>query len=257
MLYLSGDFDYSNHPDLFLGRVGRGPLVVAWDTDILLDYLEHGRALWGDEGLKVEGTAYREELETLGGLVDLYFVADIRFVVTPRNVSDARRELAEDRVRVRTRASRELTKALALASTGQQDDAVALESLGPDPGPGPGLGQLALWPDEVLRVAQERPVGPPPGLGGREAERALAGIPKGGDRDLVREALESGSHVFLTRDRLIRRSAPAFAPLGLLLARPTELLDRLVTEAFTPAPGDSGAPCPDLQRVSHLIQALG
>jgi len=32
-------------PRLFLGRRGRGPLCIAWDTNLLLDYFQHGRAL--------------------------------------------------------------------------------------------------------------------------------------------------------------------------------------------------------------------
>ena len=37
-----GGFFYENCPEIFLGRVGYGPLRVAWDTNVLIDYAEFG-----------------------------------------------------------------------------------------------------------------------------------------------------------------------------------------------------------------------
>jgi hypothetical protein len=37
-----GGFFYENCPELFLGRAGYGPLRIAWDTNVLIDYAEFG-----------------------------------------------------------------------------------------------------------------------------------------------------------------------------------------------------------------------
>lgn len=76
-------FVYQDNPRLFLGRRGRGPLRVAWDTNLLIDYFEHGRALWENKSLPelVPGT-YGEELEGLQIVMAVWILRDIRFYAT-------------------------------------------------------------------------------------------------------------------------------------------------------------------------------
>lgn len=67
-----------------------GPLVVALDSNLLIDLQQYGHELLVDE-ISVIEEKYAEELESLGTLLNLWMLRDIRFVVTPRARSDARR----------------------------------------------------------------------------------------------------------------------------------------------------------------------
>jgi hypothetical protein len=67
-----------------------GPLVVALDSNLLIDLQQYGHELLNDE-ISVTEEKYAEELESLGTLLNLWMLRDIRFVVTPRARSDARR----------------------------------------------------------------------------------------------------------------------------------------------------------------------
>lgn len=66
-------FDYGRTPAVFGGRHGRGPLVVAWDTNALIDYLTHGRVMWDEDGPPKVGGEYGEELVALEALVTAVF----------------------------------------------------------------------------------------------------------------------------------------------------------------------------------------
>ena len=73
------DFEYERAPYLFLGRRGRGPLHIAWDTNLLIDYFQYGRALWNRE-IDI-GAPYSDELEALQLVMSLWVIRDIRFRV--------------------------------------------------------------------------------------------------------------------------------------------------------------------------------
>lgn len=77
-------FLYEDGPSLFLGRGGRGPLQVTWDTNLLIDYFEYGTQLWGSESLpRAVPTEQGEELEGLQVLVSLWVLRDIRSLYPP------------------------------------------------------------------------------------------------------------------------------------------------------------------------------
>jgi hypothetical protein len=44
-----GGFFYENCREVFLGRIGYGPLRMAWDTNILIDYAEFGDLMWAED----------------------------------------------------------------------------------------------------------------------------------------------------------------------------------------------------------------
>ena len=221
-------FRYDDGPSLFLGRVGRGPLQVAWDTNLLVDYFEYGTQLWDGEPLPgAMPTQQGEELEGLQVLVSLWVLRDIRFHILPGVIDDSRRRpLAESRRKRRLHAWEEFCAALALV---EDEDAYGV------------------------------PVSPP-GIHAHEVDQALSRVPVGNDRALVRDALMTGMHVFLTCDKGVLKARDGLAALGLLLASPLDLVEEL---------GAAGAlhclfepqhlywPMPDQQRVSHLIHALG
>ena len=67
-----------------------GPLVVALDSNLLIDLQQYGHELLNDE-ISVTEEKYAEELYGLGTLLNLWMLRDIRFVVTPRARRDAKR----------------------------------------------------------------------------------------------------------------------------------------------------------------------
>jgi light-regulated signal transduction histidine kinase (bacteriophytochrome) len=91
-------------------------------------------------------------------------------------------------------------------------------------------------------------------------EAALAKVPIGNDRNLIRSAVRQGLHVFLTCDKGIQKAKSALSPFGLLIASPQELLGELfATGAFLCMLEERFLywPMPDQQRVAHLFRSLG
>ncbi|MFC5954727.1 hypothetical protein ACFP51_09575 [Streptomyces pratens] len=87
-----GLFEYASAPHIFLNRTGVGPLHVAWDTNILIDYLQFGRALWSDEDLGIDNTQHAEQVDAIGQIIDPYFCFwDIRIYLFDEILDDARR----------------------------------------------------------------------------------------------------------------------------------------------------------------------
>lgn len=138
-----------------------GPLVVALDSSILIDLQQHGNGILSGE-LQVAESKYAEELEQLGQLIDLWLLRDIRFIVTPRSYTDAKRTTAAFTVR-RGPTIRALAESLAF--------------------------QLGNWVQEA--PSEWRDLKPYEGV---------QGLPDNADRALVAEAVTVGAHVFLTRD---------------------------------------------------------
>ena len=223
------EFVYASATAIFGGRRGRGPLFIAWDTNLLLDYFKFGSSLWQGRDLPDQlGEEYTGELEGLQFLVALWVLRDIRFIVLPSTITDAKRKLTQERRASRLNAFREFVSALQL--------------VGDDP------PELDLPSREGLLVLPERML-----------ERAVSEIPPGFDRALVSSASRLGLHVFLTRDKGILRHRNALRPFGLLLASPLDIFeDLLACGAFhcMLEPRCAYWPMPDQMRVGHLIRAL-
>jgi len=220
-------FHYDSAPGLFLGRSGRGPLEIVWDTNILLDYLEHGHVIWDEGSFDVADEDYCAELEALGLLINVWTRRDVRINILDRSITDAKKRLSAARMRSRATAVDEVAAALTLDVWHGREDEDEDEDY-------PWLGVIV--PPEVL-------------------ER----IPEGADRELVAEAVERGGHVFLTRDGGVLRCRDVFKPHRLLLASPLDLLEELAACGALLSvlrPETMYWPLPDLQRLSHLIQAL-
>lgn len=220
-------FVYDQAPDIFGGRTGQGPLKVAWDTNVLLDYFQYGERLWaGDSPPDIGDEKYVSELECLQLIVGLWTLRDIRFRILPATIADAKRRLSDPQRRVRLRAFDEFAHALELVSSDEDDT--------------PSHGLLYL-PDSQRQVAL----------------RSLSG---GWDRILVSQAIDAGEHVFLTRDEKILHSRSKLRPFGLTPATPGDLLEWLFAcGAFNCllTPRCAYWPLMDTQRAAHLIRALG
>lgn len=217
-------FVYERGRDLFLGRRGRGPLWLAWDTNLLIDYFDHGKALWTGSELPAADDKLGENLEALQIVMALWVLRDIRIVLLPGILSDARKRLSEQRRSDRINAFAEFARAISLTTD--------------DPAPSPD---------------------PPLHLPMSALERALESVPSGGDRMLVGQAVRAGVHAFLTRDEGVLASAATLRPFGLAVVDPQDLLEHLAACGALFCLLEQRQmhwPFPDLQRVTHLARAI-
>lgn len=183
-----GAFRYEESPELFLGRSGWGPLRVAWDTSVLIDYGDFGQAVW-DEGLDWDGDALPHGDE-VGALIDFmctWEIRDVRIHVFNHQIEEFERSRDPERVRRGSQQVVQLQEALACLAHGPVD-VPSRDWRGPD----------------------------------------LSGISGRSDRRLVLAALTSGCHAFLTRDRRILSNTPLLASHGLLVVTPRGMVDILV-----------------------------
>lgn len=218
-------FDYAAAPGLFLGRSDLGPLDVVWDTSVLLDYVDYGADLWEGRKPKIADEEQASEIEALGVLIQLWTLRDIQFRILPETIEDARSMLSTDRLSTRVRALVEFAAAL---------------NLGP-------------YTDEDSSPSAPMPTG-------ANLDHLWRALPPGMDSLLVQNAYELGAHVFLTRDRGILRTREAFEEVGLLVASPLDLVVELAACGAILCAMNAEYlywPVPDLQRVTHLINALG
>ena len=216
-------FVYHENRRLFLGRRGRGPLRIAWDTNLLIDYFQHGRALWEGASLPelVPGD-YGEELEGLQIITAVSVLRDIRLYILEGSLGDAKRKLDARRLGERLQAFREFAGALHTVEANNESEPPPL-----------------VLPDSEL-------------------QRALKGVPAGNDRGLVEEAARQRMHVFLTRDTGVLRAAPALRPFGLYVGTPLDLLEELTACGglfCLTDPRFAYWPLPNRERVAHLYHA--
>ncbi len=141
-----------------------GPLVVALDSNALIDLQQYGSVLLNDDLPDVED-AYAENLAGLTEILNLWLLRDIRFVVTPRSLTDAKK-LTQRFLDRRLPAVEGIARSLQF--------------------------QFGDWTAAA-----------PSHGGGPRARGEETGLPVGADRELVLEAQAVGAHVFLTRDQLV------------------------------------------------------
>jgi hypothetical protein len=207
-----------------------GPLVVALDSNILIDLQDHGGFLVNGEppARIARDRAYLNELEALTRILDLWMIRDIRFVVTPRARSDGKR----------IRSHEHSTRRLATIDRIAESLAFQTHAWGTDP----SLEELSI------------------------INHIDARLPDNADRDLVSEALALDVHVFLTRDRkLTARVESRIA--GMLVVPPSHLADEFIRSGVELFSGglclrpecpytDGQLPAPDMGKWHGLLSAL-
>lgn len=223
---LATGFDYARCSRIFGHRIGRGPLVIAWDTNILIDYQEHGDALWNEDVLPEVDIKYRDELEALQTLVmGLFWWRSVVIRLSDRHLQDdGGKPLPSDRHGRRSTAVRKLAEATSLT----------IEPV--DAGVDRSRSGSVTSPDDLLK-----------------------GFPTGHDRVLVADAMRAGCHVFLTRDEgILKASAGVWPHIAVL--RPSELVRELAGHgelSFETSSVARHAVFPDLLRLAKIIEALG
>lgn len=220
------DFDYCESSVIFAGRLGRGPLRIAMDTNLLIDYFEHGHAMWvGAPVAELHAGEYGEHLEALQLILAVWVLRDIEFVMLKESLSDSkRRKLAPNLDQRNRKAWMEFYNALAHSPHRSEDTSHAEQRLPP-----------------------------------RLVDRVTEVVPPGGDRRLVRAALNDGAHVFLTRDKGVLRASDQIRAFGLSVMAPGDLLEALSRYGalnFLWDPASLYWPLPDQEKVAHMIWAM-
>ncbi|TFC23379.1 hypothetical protein [Cryobacterium glucosi] len=191
-------FCYDSDRDFFRdSRVSDGPLVVALDTNILIDFHTHGEALSNGDALPPSVTPeHAHELESLSMLIDIWMVRDIRFVPLTRSLTDTKKPFTLERELLRLSLVDHLANALTL----QLED----------------WGQEAdRWDNKDARRAET-------------ASRILSThVPGQADRELVREACRMGADVFLTGDARVLRAEESLPEGTPHMMSPSQLLAAL------------------------------
>lgn len=213
-----GGFFYEDCPAVFLGRTGYGPLRMAWDTNILVDYAEFGHLMWeADDEFDppISEPRYREELIALDAILQLWMMRDIRVRAPERQILDAQRELDEAKWEMRARELHHFLAAL----------------------------QCIELDKEVLQDVQP-----------------FDALPDGSssdewDESLVQEAIETGCHVFLTRDTRLRRRLDRIARESFMVITSPSDLCRVLADAGEVGWGREGYIMPDNHKWIHFISA--
>jgi hypothetical protein len=208
-------FDRDLTRDVFRWRSGGGPLIACLDTSILIWLVDEIERMEEGIGLitaPLLGGDWNDEVESVRAILYLWQFRDIRLFVSDHYLSDGK--LTETRSRVRRRVHDEL--ALDFAMRG-------------------GFDEYEDETDEFdFESREERnefgrfSFGCP--VHSRQPSRLiglLAKWPHSKDRPLLADALRQECDVFLTFDKGVLACAEAFAPFGLTLLSPTELLERL------------------------------
>lgn len=214
----AGGFAYGQCPEVFLGRTGIGPLRVAWDTNILSDFARYGHLMLNNSPSLEElplNEPYLEELIALGVVMRLWETRDIRVVLFARHREDLGKR-AEDEDEVLKRTA----------------DVLAVQS---------ALGCVVPHEPVIQSMRSSRP--------------HLHSLPASADRELVRDAIAAGCHVFLTRDRGVLSRWKEPAAHGLAILSPTGLLDALAQADMLSMMGDDGMFC-DSHKWQHLRSLL-
>ncbi|MFJ2551541.1 hypothetical protein [Microbacterium sp. NPDC087591] len=220
------DFEYRTSPRLFAGRVGRGALRIAMDTNLLIDYFEHGHSMWmGESVTKLHTGEYGEHLEALQLILAVWVLRDIEFVMLKESLRDSkRRKLAPHLDQRNRKAWTEFYSALTHSPYHSEDRTDAAQRL----------------PSRLI-------------------DRVIDAVPAGGDQRMVRAALNDGAHVYLTRDKRVLRASDQLRPFGLSAMTPGDLLDALSRYGalnFLWDPTSLYWPLPDQEKVAHMIWAL-
>ena len=213
-----GGFFYENCPEVFLSRTGYGPLRMAWDTNILIDYADFGDLMWDEHrefDPPISEPRYRDELIALDQIMQLWVMRDIRVRVPHRQIFDAQRELDEAKWELRERQVHHFLAALQCIDL----DTGIIEN---------------VQPFDVL----------PEGSTSDEW-----------DASLVLEAIETGCHLFLTRDgRLRRRFHRLTRESFVVIMSPSELCQALEAADELGFGGD-GYVLPDNHKWLHFMRA--
>lgn len=210
-------FNRAELPSIFGRRTGWGPMRVAWDTNVLIDYAKYlGRHPVGDyEPSRRLDPVLAGELLCLNEFMRMWMVRDIRIYVTGAQAADG--ELSRTRRRLRDHQLAQI--AAALECTGAEEHGRTLAAL-----------QAPYW---VVPTTLDE-----------------------ADRRIVSEAIRLECEVLLTRDKKILAHRRRLEGLGLRPMTPAEWILATEPERRRGIVGCAhGFVMPDTHKWQHLEAA--
>lgn len=217
-------FSYAACPTIFGARTGHGPLLVAPDTNVLIDLIDEFASVESHFGFggSVDVSDCEPRIGALRRLFALWFFRDVRWVVSDRYLDDSKKGVSDDELRNRERV---------------------LETLSCD-----------LWERGGLGTSTSR------GRRAREVEPYVVRaehLLSGHDGLLVGDALRLGAHVFLTEDRRVLARRSVLAGWGLSVLRPVDLVGAVIEVGEMESDGSvwrTDQPAPDLLALTRFYE---
>jgi hypothetical protein len=227
-----GGFQYERSSEIFSGRTGYGPLRMAWDTNILIDYAKYGEMIWADDQRDppVAEERYQEELIALRAIMNLWTFRDIRIRMPFRQIWDAKLRLDNKPEELWQSEIEQFNKTQAVRLWQIEQFRAALSCVSLDTEIDANVEPYAVLSDESSNDDW--------------------------DRSLVEEAIATGCHVFLARDRKLKKRLERMTRDSCItILSPTEMLDSLA-EADELSIAQSGPHiAPDLHKLTHVMDA--
>ncbi len=209
-------FWYRRAPEVFFGRQGIGPLLLAADTSVLIE-LEVTLPYFSDGSL-LHGPSYADQWPSddralaIQDIVQLWYFRDVRFLIGDTYPADSIKPLSERRHRTRVRIFEELGFHTFGLRGGTE---VCFDRLLEDE-------TRRQIESEIPRCTVHPEVFADQGF---ESVDASTTWPTGDrDRRLVAEALEAGAHAFITFDKGVLKRRASFERHGLSILAPQDLL---------------------------------
>lgn len=227
-----GGFQYEDRPKFFLGRNGYGPLRLAWDTNILIDYAKYGQLVWADDepDFPVKEERYQNELIALREIMNLWMLRDIRIRMPFRQIYDAKLRLDNKPEELWQKEIEQFRR----------------------------TQEVRLWQLEQFHAALS--------CISLDAQidsnvRPFANLPDGStnddwDKSLLEEAVANGCHVFLTGDRKLKKRLDDIAHDSfVVIVSPTGLLEFLADADELSFAKIGQYLMPDSHKFTHIMEA--
>lgn len=227
-----GGFQYEDCPRVFSGRNGYGPLRLAWDTNILIDYAKYGHLVWadGEPDFPVEGEHYQEELNALREIMNLWLLRDIRIRMPFRQIDDAKLRLDNKPEELWEKEIEKFSNTQATRLWQLEQFHSALSCINLDAEIDGNVDPFATLPDESTNDEW--------------------------DESLLEEAIATGCHVFLTGDRKLKKRLDRMAHDSYVaILSPTSLLDSLAEADELSLAKIGQYLMPDSHKFVHIMEA--
>jgi len=227
-----GGFQYEDCPKVFSGRNGHGPLRLAWDTNILIDYAQYGHLVWADDepDFPVEEKRYQEKLIALREIMNLWMLRDIRIRMPFRQIYDAKIRLGNKPEEFWEKKIEQFRKTQAIRLWQLEQFHSALSCISLDTEIDSSVKPFATLPDESTNDQW--------------------------DESLLEEAVATGCHVFLTGDRKLKKRLDRVASDSYVaILSPTSLLDSLIEADELSIAKIGQYVMPDSHKFVHIMEA--
>lgn len=204
-------FCYEAVPQLITYPGTHGPLLVALDSNIVLNLQAHLEEIVSAQPVQEVDPWLSSQLVALGQVVNTWFTRDIRFLILPKAFSDAKKRPLTHEARLRIQRKLISLDRVRASLVFQTDDWDGSEV------------HYTSRGDSQLSLDLNIP--------------SLDALPKGADKELIEEAILNGVDVFLTCDKRLIQAGRRISTPYLKILSPLDLTDLFDSIGITPFSG--------------------